>query len=162
MASRVTFLWAFSLCNNGLYLQGIVVKLLSLLVSFVWHEPGLQQVLVETVPQASNRDVICNTVKTAVCVKNTSVSTIVCFKQKNKINGAHIHIHKVREIYRDTHLSADFYTMVINVGIELCKFQKANLECFIHKTCQKSSSSNQRTLLKAKSILKDILLQRYT
>lgn len=43
------------------YLQGVVVHLLGFLVRLVRHQPGLQQVLIETVAQATHRHMICNT-----------------------------------------------------------------------------------------------------
>lgn len=43
------------------YLEGVVVHLLGFLVCLVRHQPGLQQVLIETVTQATHRHMICNT-----------------------------------------------------------------------------------------------------
>lgn len=41
------------------YLNGVVVGLARFAVGLVGHEPGLQQVLVETVAKPSDRGVIC-------------------------------------------------------------------------------------------------------
>lgn len=41
------------------YLNGVVVRLARLCVRPVRHEPCLQQVLVEAVPQSSHRRVVC-------------------------------------------------------------------------------------------------------
>lgn len=41
------------------YLNGVVVRLARFAVGLVGHEPGLQQVLVETVAKPSDRGVIC-------------------------------------------------------------------------------------------------------
>lgn len=43
------------------YLQGIIVHLLAFLICFVRHQPGLEEVLIETVTKTAHGDVVCNT-----------------------------------------------------------------------------------------------------
>lgn len=42
------------------HLQGIVVHLLPFLVGLVGHKPGLEQILIEAVAEATHRHVICS------------------------------------------------------------------------------------------------------
>lgn len=41
------------------YLQGFVVHIFSLHICLGRHQPGFDQIFIKTVPEASNRDVVC-------------------------------------------------------------------------------------------------------
>lgn len=54
-------------CACECYLEGIIVHLLAFFVSLVRHQPGLEQILIETITQATHRHVICNTQTQGIC-----------------------------------------------------------------------------------------------